>query len=116
MTVPRLAITMGDPSGVGPEIVAKALSRSAIYRWCRPVVIGDRRLLSILPLTIKSRFDVIDMPVPGREILPGKISRASGKAAYLWRQSRKRRLRLPAYASPATRNFSPALPAQRILQ
>ena len=84
MAVPRLAVTLGDPSGIGPEIVAKALLRSAIYRRCRPVVIGDKRLLSILPGAIKSRFDVIDIPVSGRQVSPGKISRASGMAAYVW--------------------------------
>ncbi len=37
---PILAITMGDPSGIGPEIVVKALASSRLWRACRPVVIG----------------------------------------------------------------------------
>jgi 4-hydroxythreonine-4-phosphate dehydrogenase len=37
---------MGDPSGVGPEIVLKALSDQTIYDLCRPVVLGDRAALS----------------------------------------------------------------------
>ncbi|MEM2122973.1 MAG: 4-hydroxythreonine-4-phosphate dehydrogenase PdxA, partial [Candidatus Bathyarchaeia archaeon] len=40
-------ITMGDPAGVGPEIVAKALSRREIYSICRPIVIGDSGSLRI---------------------------------------------------------------------
>jgi 4-hydroxythreonine-4-phosphate dehydrogenase len=32
---------MGDPSGIGPEIIVKALSDSRIYELCRPVVFGD---------------------------------------------------------------------------
>jgi 4-hydroxythreonine-4-phosphate dehydrogenase len=32
---------MGDPAGVGPEIIAKALSDPALYEICRPVVLGD---------------------------------------------------------------------------
>jgi 4-hydroxythreonine-4-phosphate dehydrogenase len=38
---PLLAITMGDPAGVGPEIIAKALSDPEVYAICRPVVVGD---------------------------------------------------------------------------
>ena len=38
---PVIGITMGDPAGIGPEIIAKALSGAAIYKECIPVVIGD---------------------------------------------------------------------------
>ncbi len=38
---PVVAITMGDPVGVGPEIVLKALAEPLVYEWCRPVVFGD---------------------------------------------------------------------------
>ncbi len=38
----RIAISMGDPSGIGAEIVVKALSRRDIYAQSIPVVIGDR--------------------------------------------------------------------------
>ena len=38
---PLLAITMGDPAGVGPEIIAKALSDPEVYAICRPLVVGD---------------------------------------------------------------------------
>jgi 4-hydroxythreonine-4-phosphate dehydrogenase len=37
---PIIGITMGDPAGIGPEIIAKALSRRRIYSICRPIVIG----------------------------------------------------------------------------
>ncbi len=37
---PRLAITLGDPAGIGPEIVAKALRDPRIHRVCEPVVLG----------------------------------------------------------------------------
>ncbi len=43
---PILAITLGDPAGVGPEIIVKALRHAAIYEVCRPLVIGDRRMLA----------------------------------------------------------------------
>jgi 4-hydroxythreonine-4-phosphate dehydrogenase len=38
---PLLAITMGDAAGIGPEIIAKALSLDEIYGICQPFVIGD---------------------------------------------------------------------------
>ena len=38
---PILGITMGDPSGNGPEISVKALMDPAAYEKCRPVIIGD---------------------------------------------------------------------------
>jgi 4-hydroxythreonine-4-phosphate dehydrogenase len=49
---PRIAITMGDPCGVGPEIIVKALTASDITEECEPVVIGEpsalRRALNVM--------------------------------------------------------------------
>jgi 4-hydroxythreonine-4-phosphate dehydrogenase len=42
---PILAITMGDPGGVGPEIIAKALAHREVFDQSRPLVIGERRAL-----------------------------------------------------------------------
>lgn len=42
---PLLAITMGDPAGIGPEIIVKALQLPNIWRVCRPLVIGSRTLM-----------------------------------------------------------------------
>jgi 4-hydroxythreonine-4-phosphate dehydrogenase len=39
---PVIAITMGDPTGVGPEIIAMALSQPEISEICQPLVLGDR--------------------------------------------------------------------------
>ena len=43
--LPLIAITMGDPSGIGPEIIIKALQSPGISRICTPLVIGDRLAL-----------------------------------------------------------------------
>jgi len=40
VTLPRVAITMGDPAGVGPEVALKALREPDIYEHCVPVVFG----------------------------------------------------------------------------
>ena len=37
----KIAITMGDPAGIGPEIIVKALRTSKLRNICIPVVIGD---------------------------------------------------------------------------
>ena len=37
---PYLAITMGDPAGIGPEIIVKALASPRVWRACRPIVVG----------------------------------------------------------------------------
>jgi 4-hydroxythreonine-4-phosphate dehydrogenase len=42
MSKPVIAITMGDPTGIGPEIISKALSEPEIQEICRPLVLGDR--------------------------------------------------------------------------
>jgi len=43
--LPLVGITMGDPTGIGPEIIAKALSRAEPFQACRPIVFGDRKAL-----------------------------------------------------------------------
>jgi len=42
---PIIGITMGDPAGIGSEIIAKALNQFEVYTKCRPVVIGDKRAM-----------------------------------------------------------------------
>ncbi|MEH6841998.1 4-hydroxythreonine-4-phosphate dehydrogenase PdxA [Priestia megaterium] len=42
---PVIGITMGDAAGVGPEVIVKALAHSSVYQICRPVVIGDTKIL-----------------------------------------------------------------------
>src|SRR5438128_11388451 len=38
---PLLGITMGDPAGIGPEVIVKALARPGVRRLCRPLAIGS---------------------------------------------------------------------------
>jgi 4-hydroxythreonine-4-phosphate dehydrogenase len=44
---PLLAITMGDAAGIGPEIIAKALSLDEVYKLCRPLVVGDASAMTM---------------------------------------------------------------------
>jgi 4-phospho-D-threonate 3-dehydrogenase / 4-phospho-D-erythronate 3-dehydrogenase len=43
---PKIAITIGDPAGIGPEITLKSLNYKKIYNKCNPVVLGDYRVVS----------------------------------------------------------------------
>jgi len=45
MAKPIIAITMGDPTGVGPEIIAQALTDPHLMRICTPLVMGDRQAM-----------------------------------------------------------------------
>lgn len=62
----KLAITMGDPAGVGSEIIVKALNHIEIYQECIPIVIGDRAALEDavrfcnLPIGLKELSDVTE--------------------------------------------------------
>ena len=46
MNKPTIAITMGDPAGIGPEIVARVLGEPEVRACCNPVVIGDPKILA----------------------------------------------------------------------
>ena len=54
---PILAITMGDPAGIGPEICARSLSHHEIYVTCRPLIVGDasimQKAIDLLDLDLK---------------------------------------------------------------
>ncbi len=43
--LPIVGITLGDVAGIGPEVVVRALARDDVKASCRPLVIGDRRVL-----------------------------------------------------------------------
>ena len=72
--LPLIGITMGDPAGIGPEIIVKALNDESIYRICRPVVLGDSEILSstILNASLGVSLNTISRVSDVRAI-PGKI-------------------------------------------
>lgn len=50
---PILGITMGDPSGNGPEISVKTLMDPAVYEKCRPIIVGDAASMEAAVGTVK---------------------------------------------------------------
>jgi 4-hydroxythreonine-4-phosphate dehydrogenase len=43
--LPVLGLTMGDPAGIGPEVIVKALAGKTVHRFCRPLVIGSHPVM-----------------------------------------------------------------------
>jgi len=69
---PLIAITMGDPAGIGPEIIAKVFATGEIFSFCRPIIIGHGGVMKKiiedlrLPLSIRSLKDIAKAdPAPG---------------------------------------------------
>ena len=61
MSRPTIAVTMGDPAGIGPEIVARALAESSVREACQPVVTGDPRLMA-------RAIELVKAPLRVREV------------------------------------------------
>ncbi|MDE3042248.1 MAG: hypothetical protein KGJ82_16970, partial [Nitrospirota bacterium] len=56
---PLLGITMGDPAGIGPEVIAKALAGAKVRRLCRPLVIGSLPVMQQTVKSLKLKMNVI---------------------------------------------------------
>ncbi len=101
MAKPIVAVTMGDPAGVGPEVVLKALAHPAVRRSCYPLIVGDVELLQRTRRGCKYCPELVSwglgqpmkksgkgVPVlslsnlSARDYRPGYPSEASGEAAY----------------------------------
>ncbi|MBS3906212.1 MAG: 4-hydroxythreonine-4-phosphate dehydrogenase PdxA [Syntrophaceae bacterium] len=74
MSLPIIGITMGDPTGIGPEIIVKALSAGEPFQACRPIVFGDEQVLleAVRREGLPVRIKVID-EIPEEGYQPGEI-------------------------------------------
>ena len=100
-----IAITMGDPAGVGPELCLKLLTEPRVRNVCIPIIFGDARLLrkvaERLDLAMPAQIFSIDTPdldlrklrepaildfqqASLATIEPGKIQKACGEAAFAY--------------------------------
>jgi len=101
MNRPVIGITMGDPAGIGPEIVLKAMKNSELFAICKPLVIGNAEILNKADAIINSglninvvtgadkgsyccgTLDVVDVEgIDISDIQFGKVSGSAGMAAY----------------------------------
>jgi len=99
----RIAITMGDPAGIGPEICLQLLNHAATAAQCVPVVFGDASVLRRVAQKLGLPFTVpviskADWPVQSRTlrgpavldlqcldadaITPGRVDARCGEAAF----------------------------------
>ena len=58
---PILGLTMGDPAGIGPEVMAKALARRETHRLCRPIVIGSRPVMEETVRRLRLPLNVVEV-------------------------------------------------------
>jgi 4-hydroxythreonine-4-phosphate dehydrogenase len=107
MVLPRIALTMGDVAGIGPEIVARAAIDPRVQACCRPIVVGDRELLTRALRLIGCQTPLRSLTSPSvaecgdervecwnpcepaacaelASIKPGLLDARAGRAAYEW--------------------------------
>ncbi len=98
---PLIAVTLGDPAGIGPEIIVGAWTETVIHEWCRPLVVGHPGVLrravelwqtdlhvqeivapdeaepsdGVIPCLACGSDDVLDVG-------PGRLDARAGQAAY----------------------------------
>lgn len=113
---PVVAITMGDPAGVGPEVVVKSFAHPDIFAYVQPIVVGNRRRLekaaricgaSVEVRTVETPRDVqwqpgvvpcIDAATVPEDLPFGKLSAIAGEAAF---QCVRRAVELAAHGEVA---------------
>lgn len=99
-SLPIIAITMGDPAGIGPEVIMKALALDDVRKICRPLVVGDAERLRQAGRILKSDLAVealdeaakadfasravqcIDLKLVPADLPFGRVSPIAGEAAY----------------------------------
>ncbi len=81
---PRIGITMGDPNGIGPEVIVKALACSELQDLCTPVVFGSVEIMEEAHrLTgLGTGFDTVSIGHFGKDKLhPGHPEKTAGEAS-----------------------------------
>jgi 4-hydroxythreonine-4-phosphate dehydrogenase len=68
--LPRIAISTGDPAGIGPEISLKAALDAGVRRICRPLVVGD-------PQTIRRHAEAAGIATPLNVVTNAKDAQGS---------------------------------------
>lgn len=98
--LPKIGITMGDPAGVGPEIIIKALSAGEKARDYIPLILGDYELLSRCANELRSDIKLTSVETPDQpvdddciavlsltslgDVEPGLISKEAGQASGIY--------------------------------
>jgi 4-hydroxythreonine-4-phosphate dehydrogenase len=59
---PAIAVTLGDPTGIGPEIIVRALADPQVQGSCRPLILGDRRALERAMEVVSITLPLVELP------------------------------------------------------
>ena len=90
---PKIALTLGDPAGIGPEVILKALADPQIGQNCDITLIGSTRVLMATYNQLRSIGDRVDINLDKLSILdveaeseisPGTGNAASGAASFAY--------------------------------
>jgi len=89
MPSPVVAVTIGDPAGIGPEIVVRALAQDAVQRSVQALVVGDRWVLeramevtgTMLEFSPAGPVRLLDLANVDHRLQWGKIQATAGAAA-----------------------------------
>ncbi|MBD3677323.1 MAG: 4-hydroxythreonine-4-phosphate dehydrogenase PdxA [Rhodobacteraceae bacterium] len=100
LSLPIIGITMGDPAGVGPEVIVKSFAHDQLHAQCRALVIGDaarlreaceivgsQQEIRAISSPAEARFergtiDCLDLNVIGPGVEFGRVQSICGEAAY----------------------------------
>lgn len=89
----RIAVTLGDPAGIGSEVILTALTDRAQLPDCEITLVGSRSLLEQhanrlrgwgIPIAEWQQFEFIDVPTHASEIELGRGNAASGAASFAY--------------------------------
>jgi len=101
--LPRVAVTMGDPAGIGPEVCLHMLSHPTVNAECVPIVFGDadvmRRVAATCNLPLSAQVmtshqwqmhragiqgpTILDLAaIDGTTVVPGRITAETGRASF----------------------------------
>ena len=98
---PLIAVTLGDPAGVGPEIIVGAWTETVVHEWCRPLVVGHPEILRRAVDLWQTGVEVVEIDSPEEAepspdvipcipcgsddvlaVPPGTLDARAGQAAY----------------------------------
>jgi len=98
---PLIVVTMGDPAGIGPEIIVGSWAETVLHEWCRPVVVGHPEILRRAVRLWKTHVRVLEIDSPDQaepashvipcivcgsdemlQVRPGTLDARAGQAAY----------------------------------
>lgn len=89
---PRLAITLGDPAGIGPEVVLKALAEPAIAQHCDFTIVGTQKVLEQTYQLLGDKqllanpesLKILDVGWENGDIVPGRGNAVSGGLSFAY--------------------------------